>query len=186
MEVTQTIKPEDRAAWRAWLEQNHSASKEIWLIFDDRPEVPSVPYLDAVEEALCFGWIDSLQKRISGYERAQRFSPRKRRSNWTELNKERARRLIRLGLMAPAGYAALPDLEAPFTVAEDILQALKAEPPAWANFASFPHLYIRVRIANIEEARQDPDEFERRLRKFMDKTLRNQMYGSWNDNGRLG
>jgi uncharacterized protein YdeI (YjbR/CyaY-like superfamily) len=75
MQVANTFKATDRAAWRAWLERHHSTAKEIWLLLDDRPEEPTVSYLDAVEEAICFGWIDSVGKRVSEHERAQRFTP---------------------------------------------------------------------------------------------------------------
>ncbi|MFO7682515.1 MAG: YdeI/OmpD-associated family protein [Chloroflexota bacterium] len=186
MQVTTTFKPEDRTAWRVWLEQHHATVDEIWLLLDDRPEEPTVTYLDAVEEAICFGWIDSIQKRHSTYERAQRFTPRKQRSNWTERNKERARRLMRLGLMTDAGRATLPDLNAQFIIAEDIVDALKAEPNAWATFLAFPELYRRVRIGYIEEVRKNQNEFERRLRNFVKRTAANQMFGNWNDGGRLG
>ena len=186
MQITETFKPVDRQEWRSWLEAYHDTAGEIWLLFDDRPEQPSVSYLDAVEEAICFGWIDSIQKRFSSYERAQCFSPRKKRSNWTELNKERARRLIRLGLMTGAGRASLPDLTIQFTVTEDIIEALKAEGDAWANYLAFPDLYRRIRISYIEDARKDRSEFERRLQKFVTKTAANQMFGGWNDGGRLG
>jgi uncharacterized protein YdeI (YjbR/CyaY-like superfamily) len=97
MNITNTIELKDRSAWRAWLDKYHQTLTEIWLLSDDRSEEPTLTYLDAVEEAICFGWIDGIQKRFSTYELAQRFTPRKRKSNWTELNKERARRLIRLG-----------------------------------------------------------------------------------------
>ena len=186
MQVTTTFKPKDRTAWRAWLEQQHATAGEIWLLFDDRPEEPTVSYLDAVEEAICFGWIDSIQKRHSTYERAQRFSPRKQRSNWTELNKERARRLIRLGLMTDAGRVRLPDLNEQFVVADDIIKALKAEPDAWSNFLAFPELYRRVRIGNIEDVRKNQSAFERRLGNFVKRTAANQMFGNWTDGGRLG
>jgi uncharacterized protein YdeI (YjbR/CyaY-like superfamily) len=172
--------------WRVWLEEHHATADGIWLLLDDRPEKPTVSYLDAVEEAMCFGWIDGIQKRFSSNERAQRFTPRKRRSNWTELNKERARRLIRLGLMTDSGRATLPDLNVPFAVAEDIVDALKAEPDAWPHFLSFPELYRRVRIGYIEEMRKNRSEFERRLRNFVKRTAANQMFGNWNDGGRLG
>jgi uncharacterized protein YdeI (YjbR/CyaY-like superfamily) len=185
MQVTTTFKPKDRTAWRVWLEQHHATADEVWLLLDDRPEEPTVSYLDAVEEAICFGWIDSIQKRYSTYERAQRFTPRKQQSNWTEMNKERARRLIRLGLMTDAGRATLPDLNAQFVVAEDIVDALKAEPNAWSNFLAFPDLYRRVRIGYIEEMRKNHSEFERRLRNFVKRTAANQMFGNWNDGGRL-
>jgi len=186
MQVTTTFKPADRAAWRAWLERNHQAASEIWLLFDDRPDVPSVSYLDAVEEAICFGWIDSTGKRVSSDELGLRFAPRRPKSNWTELNKERARRLIRLGLMTDAGRAALPDLEKPIVVAGDIVVALQAEPGAWTNFEAFPDLYRRVRVGNIEEMRKNGSEFERRLNNLVQKSAANQMFGNWNDGGRLG
>ena len=169
-----------------WLEQNQGTAQEIWVLLDDRPEEPTVSYLDAVEEAICFGWIDSIQKRFSPYERAQRFSPRKRRSNSTELNKERARRLIRLGLMTEAGRATLPDLTITFAVADDIVAALKSAPDAWPNFLAFPDLYRRVRIGYVEEMRKNPSEFERRLNNLVQKSAANQMFGNWNDGGRLG
>jgi uncharacterized protein YdeI (YjbR/CyaY-like superfamily) len=185
MEITNTIKPIDRAEWRTWLVQNHNRLTEIWLLSDDRPEQPTVEYLDAVEEALCFGWIDGIAKRFSGHELAQRFTPRKRRSHWTELNKARARRLIQLGLMTAAGSATLPDLDAEFIVPQDILAKLRAEPQLWAHYQAFPDLYQRVRISYIEEMRKNPPEFDRRLQNFLTKTAANKMFGNWQDGGRL-
>jgi uncharacterized protein YdeI (YjbR/CyaY-like superfamily) len=185
MEVTETIKLADRVAWRDWLVQNHRLQTEIWLLYDDQADVPTISYLDSVEEALCFGWIDSIQKRYSADEKAQRFTPRKQRSNWTELNKERVRRLMRLGLMTEVGLAVLPDLDAAFVIPPDIIAALIAEPNAWANFSTFPDLYIRVRISYIEEMRKNSAEFDRRLKNFITKTAMNKMFGNWNDGGRL-
>jgi uncharacterized protein YdeI (YjbR/CyaY-like superfamily) len=186
VQITTTFKPVDRAAWRAWLEQHHSTAQEIWLLFDDLPKVSTLSYLDAVEEAICFGWIDSTGRRCSPYELALRFSPRRRNSNWSELNKERARRLIRLGLITDAGWASLPDLSTPFTVSQDIVEALKAEPQAWANYVRFPELYRRVRVGNIEQIGGNRTQFERRLSSFVKKTAHNRMFGNWNDGGRLG
>jgi hypothetical protein len=185
MEVRSTLKPRTRAEWRAWLAAHHDSAEEIWLIADDRPEEPTVPYLDAVEEALCFGWIDSIAKRITSVERAQRFSPRRARSNWTELNKARARRLIALGLMTDAGARTLPDLALPFVIAPDILAAIRGEPLAWEHFQTLPDLYVRVRVGYIEEMRKRPDELERRLRSFLDKTAAGKVFGNWDDGGRL-
>jgi uncharacterized protein YdeI (YjbR/CyaY-like superfamily) len=185
MDIIDTIKPKNRTEWREWLDKNYKSLTEIWLLSDDRTEEPTVTYLDAVEEAICFGWIDGIQKRLSTDELAQRFTPRKKRSNWTELNKERARRLIRLELMTEAGTATLPDLNAKFIVAEDIMDGLKAIPAAWSNFLTFPDLYHRVRIGYIEEMRKNPNEFDRRLQNFVNKTANNKMFGNWNDGGRL-
>ncbi|MBW4465931.1 MAG: YdeI/OmpD-associated family protein [Pegethrix bostrychoides GSE-TBD4-15B] len=185
MNIANTIKPKDRSAWREWLDKYHQTLTEIWLLSDDRPEAPTVTYLDAVEEAICFGWIDGIQKRFSTCELAQRFTPRKQKSNWTELNKERARRLMRLGLITESGRAALPDLNVQFIVAEDIIEALRAKPGAWSNFLEFPDLYRRVRIGYIEEMHKNPNEFDRRLQNFVSKTADNRMFGNWNDGGRL-
>jgi uncharacterized protein YdeI (YjbR/CyaY-like superfamily) len=185
MNITNTIELKDRSAWRAWLDKYHQTLTEIWLLSDDRSEEPTLTYLDAVEEAICFGWIDGIQKRFSTYELAQRFTPRKRKSNWTELNKERARRLIRLGLMTEAGSATLPDLNVEFIIAEDILEVLRAKPNVWSNFIEFPDLYRRVRIGYIEEMRKNSSEFDRRLQNFVSKTANNKMFGNWNDGGRL-
>ncbi len=100
-------------------------------------------YLDAVEEALCFGWIDSAQKLIDG-KRMQRFMPRKRNSPWTELNKERVRRLEKLGLMTDAGRAVLPAMGVrSFKIDHDLEVAMKAA-RCWSKFKSFPPLYQRV------------------------------------------
>jgi uncharacterized protein YdeI (YjbR/CyaY-like superfamily) len=179
MEITETLYAADRSEWRLWLEQNHATAKEIWLIYYIRTsDKPSIPYLHAVEEALCFGWIDGIQKKMDEERRAQRFTPRRPNSNWTELNKERARRLIASGLMTDAGRAVLPDLDVNnFKIAPDILAALQADPLVWENFQSFPPLYHRIRIAHIEEARRRPDEFTRRLNKFLDSTRANKMFG---------
>jgi uncharacterized protein YdeI (YjbR/CyaY-like superfamily) len=185
MDITTTFKPHDRTEWRKWLDQNHKTLTEIWVLSDDRPEHPTVAYLDTVEEALCFGWIDGIQKRYSSHELAQRFTPRKCRSNWTELNKARARRLIRLGLMTEAGQATLPDLDAEFVVAEDILSMLRANPDVWANYQAFPDLYRQVRIGYIEEMRKNQGEFDRRLQNFVSKTTANKLFGNWQDGGRL-
>ena len=134
---------------------------------------------------ICFGWIDGIAKRISGAEIAQRFTPRRSRSNWTELNKERARRLIRLGLMTDAGTRTLPDLSAKFEIASDILAAIKPDREAWQFFKELPDLYIRVRVGYIEEVRKQPDEFNRRWQNFVSKTTARKMFGNWNDGERL-
>ena len=101
----------DRADFRKWLEQNGAAETECRIsVKRGKPLDDTVfYYLDAVEEALCFGWIDSTHKVIDG-KRMQRFSPRKKNSPWTELNKERVRRLERFGLMTDAGRAVLPPI----------------------------------------------------------------------------
>ena len=99
----------NRTNWRRWLSKNHDKEKEVWLIFYKKASgKPGVGYNDAVEEALCFGWIDSIVHANNDESRVQRFSPRNLKSNWSELNRERARRLIAKKLMTPAGLKLLP------------------------------------------------------------------------------
>ena len=185
MEITSVCRANNRTEWRAWLAHHHKTEREIWLVLHAGSGAQALTYLDAVEEAMCFGWIDSTKKRLSESERAQRFSPRRPRSNWTELNKARARRLIRLEQMTEAGYATLPDLDAAFVIADDILSALRADPDVWTQFAQLPELYVRVCIGNIESVRKSPDSFSRRLSKFVRDTAAGKMSGNWHDNGRL-
>jgi uncharacterized protein YdeI (YjbR/CyaY-like superfamily) len=183
VEVTTTFDAGSRAAWRAWLEQHHASEREIWLLLR-RGAPGATTYLDAVLEGLCFGWIDGIAKR-HGDATAQRFTPRRPRSNWTELNKERARRLIREGRMTEAGLRVLPDLrELPVVVPSDIRERLLALPGALRHFESFPPLYQRVRIGNIEEVRKpNPAEWQKRLENFLSKTAKGMMYGNWDDSG---
>jgi len=178
--ITETFYPADRTEWRAWLAQYHATKTEVWLITYARTaDKPSVSYLHAVEEALCFGWIDSIAKRLDAERSVQRFSPRRPKSNWTELNKERARRLIVGGLMTEAGLAKLPDLSIEsFQIAPDILAALQADEQVWANFQAFPALYQRIRIGFIEEVRRQPEVFKTRLNNFLNKTRQNKLFGT--------
>lgn len=116
----------------------------------------------------------------------QRLCPRRPGSAWSELNKERCRRLERLGLMTDAGRAVLPDMtQAGFVADEDILQALRADPVVWEHFCGLPELYRRVRIDTIRIKRKEPELFRRRLEKFVECTRAGILYGEWNDNGRL-
>ena len=140
----------DRQAFRMWLEQHHATERECWVATRrGRPTGDEAFwYLDAVEEALCFGWVDSVWKVVDGTP-LQRFSPRKPRSPWTELNKERVRRLEKLGLMTDAGRAVLPPMvPRSFKVDPDVAAALKAA-RCWSKFRSLPPLYQRVRAYNV-------------------------------------
>lgn len=176
MDVTETLHAPDRQTWRAWLTEHHHQKTELWLV-SDRTR-PSVPYLDAVEEALCFGWIDGIAKRLDPERTAQRFTPRRARSHWTELNKERARRLIAEGRMTEAGHAVLPDLSIDhFTIAPDILAALQRDAVTWANFQAFEASYQRIRVDYVEEMRKRPEIFKTRLNHLLHKTRQNKQFG---------
>ncbi len=126
MEPVNLLAVRNRSEFRNWLASNHDKEKECWAtVRRGRPvDDDTFWYIDAVEEALCFGWIDSTVKKLDTGAVIQRFTPRRKSSAWTELNKERCRRLERLGLMTDAGRAVLPDMSpAGFVVDDAILNA---------------------------------------------------------------
>ena len=176
----------DRAEFRAWLAA-HGDAEECWVrVKRGRPAADGpLSYLDAVEEALCFGWIDSVQKVIGGVP-MQRFTPRKKNSPWSELNKERARRLERLGLMTDAGRAVLPSLgPRSFHMDPDVMAALK-KARVWSKFRAFPPLYQRIRAYNTAFWKQrDEAAYRQALDHLIRETRLGRMYGEWNDYGRL-
>ena len=178
---------ETRAEFRAWLEEHHDTETEVWLTLKRGKPVDAEHfwYLDGVEEALCFGWIDSTQKIIDGI-RMQRFTPRKKGSPWTELNKERVRRLEKLGLMTDAGRAVLPPMgPRSFHVHPEIEKAMK-QAHVWSKFRSFPPLYQRVRAYNVAfYIKRDPETYQKMLARLIAETKQGHMYGEWNDYGRL-
>ena len=181
------LKVRNRQEFREWLMLHSAIETECWVaVKRGRPDkAEEFFYLDAVEEALCFGWIDSTHKEIDGV-RMQRFSPRNKNSPWTELNKERARRLERLGLMTDSGRAVLPAMgPRSFHIDPDLVKALK-QSRAWSKFKAFPDLYQRVRAYNIMfYKKRDPETYERMLSRLVEETARGKMFGEWNDYGRL-
>ena len=109
MEIGETIYVTSPAQFRKWLKANHKIKTEIWVIqYRKATKKPSIDYIEAVEEAICFGWIDGFEKGMDAERYATRFSPRRPKSNWTETNKQRAKRMIDEGRMTEAGRAALP------------------------------------------------------------------------------
>ena len=192
MEITETLYVIDRHDWRAWLEKNYTSAREIWLIYYNKKSgKPRIPYNDAVEEALCFGWIDSIVKKYDKDRAAQRFTPRRKNSQLSELNKERIRQMIEAGKMTPAGLESIKHyLEngkkgkndnflngGSFIIPRDILKQLKANKDAWNHFQHFPEHYKRIRIGWIDGSRNRPDVFETRLRYFIRMTAKNKMFG---------
>lgn len=177
-----------RKQFRTWLTNNVESEKECWLPIKKGNTMPEgiVWYLDAVEEALCFGWIDSTCKTIDGIV-VQRFTPRNRSSNWTELNKERCRRLIKLGLMTPYGIKSLPDLNKEFEIYPEVTALFEKNKTAWVNFRKLHPLYQRVRIDKIhnEKNKGRLENFQKRLIKLIDASEKGIMIGDWNDFGRL-
>ncbi len=188
MDIVNLLDVKSRQELRQWLIQNHRTETECWVVVKrGRPKDDGTFwYIDAVEEAMCFGWIDSTTKKIDEHTTAQKLCPRKNKSNWSELNKERCRRMERLGWMTDAGRAVLPDMsEKGFVIDKDILNALQKDPVVWNNFCRFPDLYKRVRIDTIQIKKRQPELYKSRLDKFIENTRKGILYGEWNDNGRL-
>ena len=170
-----------------WLQKNHSKEDECFLECKKgkiKSNKDVLYYIDAVYMALCFGWIDSCQKLING-KRYQRFSPRKKNSHWSELNKARCKWLIKKKLMTKAGLDVLPDLNKELVIDEDILKALKRDKEILKNFNNFPELYKRVRIGNIQREKKESEVYNKTLKHFLEETKENNMYSDWDDNGKL-
>lgn len=169
-----------RSAWRAWLRRHYRTDPEIWLVFRKKHTgQPRVAYGDAVEEALAFGWIDSVAKRLDEDRYAQRFSPRRPKSPYSEANLARLRAMAAKGRIAPDVLEKVrPLLAVPrVVVPPDILAALKADPEVWKNYRAFSDAYKRIRIAYIDHARSRPEEFAKRLRHFLRMTKANRVIG---------
>lgn len=188
MEPVNLLSAKNRDELRRWLEKNYKTENECWVVVKrGRPKDDGTFwYIDAVEEAMCFGWIDSTTKKLESGITVQKLAPRRAGSLWSELNKERCRRMEKIGRMTDAGRAVLPDMSSEgFVIDEDILKALQEDIEVWENFLKFPPLYQRVRIDTIQIKKKQPELFQSRLKKLIDNTKKGIMYGEWNDNGRL-
>ena len=176
----------NRKQFRDWLQKNHSCKTECWVAVKHGKPVDkdNLYYLEAVLEALCFGWIDSVKKKINGIA-YQRFSPRKKTSYWSELNKARCVMLKDLGLMTESGLKTIPDDN--FKVDYEIISILKSDKKLLNNFMKFPNLYKRIRIYNIQIAKKNKDKsvFKKALNNFITQTIAGKMYGNWDDYGLL-
>jgi uncharacterized protein YdeI (YjbR/CyaY-like superfamily) len=168
-----------RADWHKWLTANYKTGTEIWLVYYKKGSgKPRISYNDAVEEALCFGWIDSNVKTLDNERFAQRFSPRKPKSPYSQANKERLKRLIAEGKVIKVILPTLRDISVEqFEIPRDILKAIKTNKQAWQNFRGFSVTYRRIRIAFIEGARNRPEEFQKRLNYFIKMTEKNKQFG---------
>lgn len=179
MQIGKTFYPKNRQEWRKWLEKNYAKEREIWLVsYRKATQRTSIPYNDAVEEALCFGWIDSIVKGIDAERLAQRYTPRKPKSNWSGMNIERIRRLIENGKMTGAGLRYFDKkLLEDYKIPNDILRELKKDRETWKNFQKFSETYKRIRVKWIDDVRIRPEEFKKRLNHFLKMTKQNKMFG---------
>lgn len=186
MEMENLLPAKSRNELRDWLQINGKTETSCWVIVSMTPKPEILFYLDAVEESLCVGWIDGVKKKHSETQLLQRLSPRRKGSSWTELNKERVRRLEKLGLMNDEGRNVLPAMDlVSFQLNKVIEQRLKADAQVYENFKAFPALYQRVRIDTIQSNKKHPELMKSRLDKFIKNTKENKLYGQWHDSGRL-
>lgn len=181
MTQMKTFYTSERSEWRAWLAANFEREPEIWLVFPMKAaEEPRLSYNDAVEEALCFGWIDTTICNLDALHRAQRFCPRRKGSPYSRANIERLIWLESREMLHPAvRESVLEVIRTPYAFPEDILQALRQEPEAWENYEQFPEAYRQIRVAYIDAARKRPEEFRRRLESFLRKTKENKLIGGY-------
>ncbi len=190
MKQDTTLYVTNRDDWRRWLSKNHSSQKEVWLIYYKKHTgKPSIPYEDSVEEALCFGWIDSILKRIDDEKFVRKFTPRNEKSNWSELNKKRAKKMIEQGRMTRAGLAKFKqggkqkDKETKDRLASKRLvippglkKALSANKNALQNFTNFAPGYRRLYIAWITDAKRKETR-ERRIKQTVKWSAENRKPG---------
>ena len=178
------LRPKSRKTWRNWLKKNHASSTGVWLVYAKKHSgLPSLTYNDAVEEALCFGWIDSKINPIDDAFYMQMFTPRKLKSAWSALNKARVERLLSAGLMTPAGlvvvkaakdsgnWNATKNVEE-LTIPPDLEKALKAHPDAsrnWVSYSASRRKGVLYRLANAKR----PDTRARYLQDIIEDMARN-------------
>lgn len=178
-----------RDEWRTWLETNHTAKTGIWVvIIKKNSQVDGLRYEDAVEEAVCYGWIDSKMKSVDGDRFIQRFTPRKPTSFWSDSNKERVKRLKAEGKMTEAGLKAVKiakqngmwdysrRISSEVTIPVDLEKALFKNKKARKNFNNYPPSTQKIYINYILESKK-PDTRERRISKIIERSLKNKRPG---------
>jgi uncharacterized protein YdeI (YjbR/CyaY-like superfamily) len=176
--VTRQFYPRDRAAWTAWLEKHHASASEVALVFYRKStSKPTVTYAEAVEEALCFGWIDGVKHKLDDERYTYRFTPRRPGSKWSAINRQRIAALDTAGKLRPAGRAALAAADpaparpaAPDTMPPELAAALRATPKARAAYAALPPSYQHLWRRFVREAKQ-ADTRERRAAKVVSRLL---------------
>jgi uncharacterized protein YdeI (YjbR/CyaY-like superfamily) len=175
-----TLAVRKRSEWRAWLERNHASATEIWVVFHKRhSRAASVAYEAAVEEALCFGWIDSLVRRLDDDRYARKFTPRTAESRWSALNRRRYAIVAARGLLSDAGRAraptarlgAAPQRRKNVPLPKYIERALRAQGRAWPHFEQLAPSYRRAYVGWIDSAKRDETK-QRRLREAVQRLAR--------------
>ncbi len=168
---------ENRKDWRKWLIENFDTANEIWFVFPSKSSgKKSVTYNDAVEEALCFEWIDSTIKSLDKEHKIQHFTPRNPKSTYSQANKERLRWLLDNKMIHPKFEDKIRNvLSDPFIFPNDILDRLKEDKIIFKIYQRFSETYKLIRFEYIEAESKRPEEFEKRLNNFINKTKENKI-----------
>ncbi|MFD2863642.1 YdeI/OmpD-associated family protein [Mucilaginibacter antarcticus] len=169
---TETFYPKNRREWRKWLEKNHATKQSVWVVmYKKASEKPSISWTDAVDEAICFGWIDSLKKSVDSESSVQFFSRRKPKSAWSKINKDKVEKLTNEGLITPAGqttidiakqngsWALLDEVEL-LVIPDDLQAAFKRHPGSRDFFMSLSKSIKKmmlqwVAFAKLPETREN-------------------------------
>ncbi|WP_438422813.1 YdeI/OmpD-associated family protein [Aquimarina macrocephali] len=167
----------DRKEWRKWLETNFEAKDDIWLEYPlKKTGKKRILYNDAVEEALCFGWIDSTVKSLNEEITIQRFSKRRKNSTFSQPNKERLKWLFENNMIHKSiKNDVYKIIQQEFIFSEDIIKRIQVDKEVWSNYQRFSESYKRIRIAYIDSSRKRPEEFEKRISNFINKTRDNKL-----------
>jgi uncharacterized protein YdeI (YjbR/CyaY-like superfamily) len=185
MKITKSFTPSNPADWRKWLEQNHDREQEVWLVYVKAGRgQTNIDYESSVEEALCFGWVDSIIQKIDEETYARKFNPRCIDSKWSETNKRRVLKVIREGRMTEVGMAKVTfDINevdtrtrkpkpkrAPVQMPGNMEKALKSHPGLWEAFQKVSPSYRRNYILWLSDAKK-PETFERRLQILIEEVM---------------
>ena len=185
MEKTKTLSAKDREAWRTWLEKNGARDKKVWLVFYKKHTGRSTfSYEEAVEEAVCFGWIDGVLQRVDDERYAQKFTPRAEKTVWSETNVRRAEKMIGERRMTEAGLAKYrgATVRAPLAsragpgLPPKLLKLLKAESKAYSFFQKLAPSQQRLYLAWVTSAKKDETR-RRRLAEMISRLARGQKLG---------
>lgn len=166
-----------RAEWRNWLMQHFDTENEVWVVYAKKASGEQrILYNDAVEEALCFGWIDSTNKTLDKGHTIQRFTFRQPQSSYSQPNKERLKWLAENNLIHPSFLKTVREIiSEEYVFAQDILDEIRKDKTAWNNYVKFSEPYKRIRVSYIASARKRPEEFTKRLANFIKKTRDNKL-----------
>ena len=175
------IRCRTREEWRIWLFSNFEKEKEAWFVFPTKDSgEEGVSYNDAVEEALCVGWIDSTARRLDDNHQLRRFTPRRDGSGYSRPNIERLIWLDSQNMIHPKiRGSVLPLIESEYIFPEDIISEIRKDSEAWSNYQSLSEPYRRIRVAYIDAARHRPEEFRKRLDNFISVTRKGRIIGGY-------